>query len=146
MTVVVDDHILRVYLAGREPSEVARVRRRSPLFTSGMWYHRLCRGLAASQVRGVHSSRLSHLPPDDAERLLANCRYLPGSVGIVSVRELAWSMALIMRDHRLNLLQLEAIAAARRIGGTICVWDRDESPQLRRAADILGVPVLAVSL
>jgi hypothetical protein len=55
-------------------------------------------------------------------------------------------MAVILREHRLNLLQLEAIAAARRIGGTICVWDRDDSPQLRRAADILGVPILAVSL
>lgn len=146
MSVLVDDHILRVCLARREPREVARVRRRGRLYTSGLWYHRLCRGLATAQVRGVHSSRLSHLPANDAARLLASCRYLPGSVGILSLRELAWSMAVILRDHRLNLLQLEAIAGARRIGGTICVWDRDDSPQLRRAADILGVPILAVSL
>jgi hypothetical protein len=146
VAVIVDDHILRLCLAGREPGEVARVRRRGRLYTSGLWYHRLCRGLSAARLGGVHSSRLASLPPEEAARLLATCEHLPAAVRVVSLRDLAWSMAVILREHRLNLLQLEAVAVARRVGGTICVWERDDSPPLRRAADILGVPFLAVPL
>ena len=146
MPVIVDDHILRFCLAGREPGEVARVRRRGRLYTSGLWYHRLCRGLTATRLGGVHSSRLASLPPEEAARLLATCEHLPAGVRVVSLRDLAWSMAVLLRDHRLNLLQLEAVAVARRVGGTICVWERDDSQPLRRAADILGLPFVAVPL
>jgi hypothetical protein len=146
VTVLVDDHVLLACLARREPDEVARAGRRGRLYTSGLWYHRLCRVLAASRVGGALSSRLQGLEVADAERLVGSCRHLPEAVRIVSWRETGWPMATLLRNHRLNLLQLEALAAARLIGGTICLWEGDAAPQLRAAADILAVPILAVPL
>jgi hypothetical protein len=146
MTLIIDDHVLMSCLALTEPQEVRRARRRGRLFTSGLWYHRLCRALGASRTAGVLSTRLAGLPAADAGRLLGSLRHLPEAVRMVSLRDLGWPMAALLREHRLNLLHLEAVAAAQMLEATICVWEGDEAPQLRAAADTLGVPILAVPL
>jgi hypothetical protein len=146
VTVVVDDHVLMACLALAEPPVVRTARRRGRLFTSGLWYHRLCRALGASRTAGTLSSRLVSVPVDDAERLLATVRHLPEVVRLVSLRDLGWPMAELLREDRLNLIHLEALAAARLLDATICVWEGDRSPQLAAAAQRVGVPVVAVPL
>ncbi len=146
MTVVIDDHLLMACLALNEPPVVRRARRRGRLYTSGYWYHRLCRALGATRTAGALSSRLAGFPAEDAPRLLASCRHLPEAVRLVSLRDLSWPMAELLREHRLNLLQLEALAAAQLLGATICVWEGDQSAHLAAAAEEVGVPVMAVPL
>ena len=146
MTVVVDDHVLMACLALAEPAVARQARRRGRLFTSGLWYHRLCRALNRPGATGRLSARLVGLPPSEGSRLLANCRYLPDAVRMISLREVGWPMGELVREHRLNLMHLEALAAARLLGATICVWEGDRSPQLEAAAERTGVPLVAVPL
>ena len=146
MTVVVDDHVLMACLALSEPAMARQARRRGRLFTSGLWYHRLCRALSRPGATGRLSARLAGFPPAETGRLLGNCRYLPEAVRLVSLRELGWPMAEIVGEHRLNLMHLEALAAARLLDATICVWEGDRSPQLEAAAETVGVAMVAVPL
>jgi hypothetical protein len=55
-------------------------------------------------------------------------------------------MAQLLRDHRLNLLQLEALASAQELDATICVWEGDRSAALAAAAETVGVPFITVAL
>ncbi|MGH9040470.1 MAG: hypothetical protein ACRDZ3_09580, partial [Acidimicrobiia bacterium] len=132
-------------LRDREPAGVERERRRGRLFTTGLWYHRLCRALAAPRVVGQLSSALADAPPAVAAGALASVVELPDVVGLISLRELAWPMGQVLHRHRLNLITLEALCAARRVGATICLAEANDSPMLRAAARDLEVPVLALA-
>lgn len=145
MSAVIDDHLLFECLAGREPLAVRRARGHGRLYTSGLWYHRLCRALALS-AGGALSSRLARLPEGAALRVIGTCRELPEDIGLVSLRDLAWPMATLVGRERLNLIALEALVAAQALRATVCVWEGDQGPRLRAAADALGVPVVAVPL
>jgi len=144
-TVIVDDHLLVDCLCDREPAAVSRVRGREPLYTTGLWYHRLCRAFVAPVVDGALSGHLRRLPPLEARRLLAAVTALPRSIRLLSLRQLAWPMAEILAEERLNVLALEALAAGRLLGATICVFEGNDTPRFRTAAERLGVTVLPVS-
>lgn len=111
--VLVDDHILLRVLLGDEPTEL-----RPPgtaIATTGLWYHRLCRALADRAVVGSLSRRLGAVGQQVASGALASVVELPEEVELVSLRSLGWPMAeLVHTGARLNLLSLEALAAARR--------------------------------
>lgn len=71
---------------------------------------------------------------------------LPEVVGLVSPRTLAWPMAdLLESGFRLNLLSLEALAAAEHLGADICLADADENPPLLAAAVQRGVTVRLIA-
>jgi hypothetical protein len=144
--VIVDDHLLVACLCDREPSAVARARGRGPLYTTGLWYHRLCRAFAAPVVEGALSGRLRRLPPLEARRLVAAVTELPRWIRLMSLRQVAWPMGEILAEERLNLMALEALAAGRLLGATICVFEGNDSPRFRSAAERLGVTVLPVSV
>jgi myo-inositol-hexaphosphate 3-phosphohydrolase len=63
----------------------------------------------------------------------------------MSLRELAWPMARLLQDGvRLNLMSLEALAAAERQRAELCLAAADENPQLLDAAAARGTPARLV--
>lgn len=145
MTVaLLDDHLLLRVLLDEEPQDL-----RLPgtaLATTGLWYHRLCRALADQAVVGSMSRRLGAVEDDTAVITLASVIELPEAVELVSMRALAWPMAeLVHGGLRLNLLSLEALAAARELSAEICLAEHDDNRPLRAAASTLGVTVRSVT-
>jgi hypothetical protein len=61
------------------------------------------------------------------------------------LRELAWPMAQLLQDGvRLNLMSLEALAAAEDQGAELCLASADENRQLLDAAASRGTPARLV--
>ena len=70
---------------------------------------------------------------------------LPDSIDLVSLRELAWPMARLVDDGvRLNLMSLEALAAAEYLAAELCLAVADENPPLLAAAQArtIGISLL----
>lgn len=141
---LIDDHLLLRLLLGEEPQDL-----RSPgtaIATTGLWYHRLCRALADQAVVGSMSRRLGAVENDVAASALASVIELPETVELVSLRTLGWPMAeLVHAGARLNLLSLEALAAARRLSAEICLAEQDDNEPLRAAASAFEVTVRSVT-
>jgi len=143
-TLVVDDHLLLRVLLDDEPRSLRPAG--ATLATTGLWYHRLCRALADDAVTGSMSSRLGAVGDDIAAHVLAAVIELPGTVDVVSLRTLAWPMAeLVHGGARLNLLSLEALAAARHLSAAICLAEVDDNATLRSAAEHVDVEIRTVS-
>ncbi len=141
--VLVDDHLLIAVLLGREPAALRLSDSR--IATTGLWYHRLCRAVIDSTVVGSMSRRLSGLAPAAASAAIASVVRLPPDIEMVSLRTLGWPMAeLLSGGFRLNLLSLEAIAAARAIDAEICLAEADRNEVLMDAARTLGLNVRTV--
>ena len=143
--VLVDDHILLSLLLGEEPRELRP--RGGVVATTGLWYHRLCRALADQAVVGSMSRQLGGVSPDIAADVIAAVIELPESIELMSLRALGWPMGELMRDGvRLNLLSLEALAAARILGAEICCAQGNENEPLRDAAHAHAIPIRSVHL
>jgi hypothetical protein len=72
---------------------------------------------------------------------------LPETIGLVSLRSLGWLMASFIADGlRLNLLSLEALAAAEMLDAEICLAEADNNPTLLDAASRRGVSVRLVTI
>jgi hypothetical protein len=142
-TLVVDDHLLVRILLGDEPTDL-----RLPgtaVFTTGLWYHRLCRALCDRAFVGALSRALGPVDRATGAGVASAVIRLPESVGLRSMRELAWPMAQLLDDgHRLNLLSLEALAAAEELRAEICLTALDANPPLAAAAATRGVAVRLV--
>jgi hypothetical protein len=110
MTVsLIDDQLLGQILRGQTPSSVGS----TELYTSGYWYVRLCQAvLGANERPGVLSRPFSDLPPDLRTRATQAVLELPAEIGLLSLRELAPTIALLRRRYQLNILGLEALAVA----------------------------------
>ena len=109
--------------------------------TTGLWYHRLCRAVSNPAVGGALSRRIGRADPSVGAAALGAVTALPDAVGLLSLRELAWPMARLLDDGvRLNLLSLEALAAAEHLGAELCLAVVDENPQLLAAARSRGTP------
>ncbi len=143
--VVVDDHLLLALLLGRERTALGIQQAR--IATTGLWYHRLCRALSDSTVVGSMSRRLSGLAPPAAAAAIASVVRLPADIEMVSLRELGWPMAeLLTGGLRLNLLSLEALAAARVLGAEVCLAEADHNEALIDAAGALELNVRTVKV
>lgn len=141
--VLIDDHLLLAVLLGREPTALRPSDAR--IATTGLWYHRLCRAVIDSTVVGSMSRRLSGLAPAAASAAIASVVRLPADIEMVSLRTLGWPMAEVLSGgSRLNLLSLEAIAAARFIDAEICLATADRNEALTDAARTLGLNVRTI--
>jgi hypothetical protein len=141
--VLVDDHILLRVLLDDEPSELRP--NGALLATTGLWYHRLCRALSDQTVVGSMSRRLGGVDASVAGRAVAALIDLPGTIALLSLRTLGWPMAEIVHaGGRLNLLSLEALAAARHLGAEICLADLDDNAPLVAFAASVDVPVRTI--
>jgi hypothetical protein len=140
---LVDDHLLLRLLLDDEPPDL-----RLPgtaIATTGLWYHRLCRALADQSVVGSMSKRLGAVGVDVAAGVLAAVVELPETLALVSLRTLGWPMAdLVHAGARLNLLSLEALAAARHLSAEVCLAEHDDNEPLHAAARTFGVTIRTV--
>jgi hypothetical protein len=130
---VVDDHLLLRILLDDEPEELRPSGGR--VFTTGLWYHRLCRSVGDRTVVGVFSRAIGRADPAVAAAAIQAITELPDSIDVISLRELAWPMARLVDDGvRLNLMSLEALAAAGYLEAELCLAVADENPPLLAAA------------
>lgn len=138
--IVVDDHVLLRVLLDDEPSDLRP--RGGRASTTGLWYHRLGRALADTTVTGAMSKSLGDVDPDAARSAVRAVTELPDTIGLTSLRSLAWPMAqLVAGGVRIDLMSLEALAAAEQLSAEICLAAADHNPQLKAAASRRGVPV-----
>ncbi|MDZ4827737.1 MAG: hypothetical protein SGJ13_14930 [Actinomycetota bacterium] len=142
--VVVDDHLLLRVLLGDEPPALRQ--HGGQLSTTGLWYHRLCRALADTTVVGTMSRSLGNIDDQAAARVIGAVTMLPDTIGLASLRTLAWPMAaLIEAGARLNLMSLEALAAARHLDATICLAEADDNRPLVEVAGHHDVVVRVIA-
>jgi hypothetical protein len=117
--VVLDDRLLiEELLVGLRP------RRRNALRTTAYWYYRACR--AAVLGAGGHlSGPFSELTDDEQKRAILSLLELRDDIGLPDPRSTVPVMAdLARRYRRLNLLNLEAAAAARVLDATVWLSER----------------------
>ena len=139
MDVLVDDHVLLRVLLDNEPSDLRDAGSR--LYTTGLWYHRLCRAISKPGVVGIFTRMLGDVDPSVATGAIRAVTTLPEAIGLTSMRELAWTMGEVLKDHpTLNLMSLEALAAAEYLGAELCLAARDLNPPLLSAATERSVP------
>jgi hypothetical protein len=137
---VVDDHILLRILLDDEPLDLRPGGGR--IFTTGLWYHRLCRAISDPSVIGTFSRALGRAQPAVAFATVEALTRLPESIELVSLQELAWPMArLVQQGVRLNLMSLEALAAAEYLHGELCLAVIDDNPPLAAAAMTRTTPL-----
>lgn len=143
-TLLVDDHLLLRVLLHDEPPSLRPAG--AAIATTGLWYHRLCRALATDAVRGSMSRQLGAVDDAVAADVLAAVIELPDTVELVSLRTLGWPMGeLVQGGARLNLLSLEALAAAKHLSAEVCLAAVDDNEPLRTAASSFDVVVQTVS-
>ena len=138
--IVVDDHLLLGILLDVEPSDLRP--RGAQVFTTGLWYHRLCRSVNDHFVRGVFSQALGEVDDVVADGAIEALTRLPETIALRSLRDLAWPMARLLDEGvRLNLMSLEALAAAEQLGAELCLAAVHENPPLLAAAAVRGTPI-----
>lgn len=141
--ILVDDHLLLRILLDDEPRELRP--EGGHIFTTGLWYHRLCRSLSDHSVTGFFSRALGSANPVVGASAIDAMTRLPHSVGLLSLRELAWPMARLIDDGvRLNLMSLEALAAVEHLEAELCLARADENPPLVGAASERSVSIRLV--
>ena len=114
--------------------EPPKLRPGAAIATTGLWYHRLCRALSDQAVVGSMSRRLGGVQMAVAADAVAAVIDLPDTIELLSLRTLGWPMARIGHSGaRLNLLSLEAIAAAIHLRAEICLAELDDNEPLTRS-------------
>jgi hypothetical protein len=107
------------------------------VFTTGLWYVRLCQAVASTSTPGRLSAPFVSLPDDLRTRALHAVLELPDEIGLVSLRTLGPVIGRQRRAFRLNLLAAEAVAAAEHLGARVVLGT--ESPRLIETLDALGI-------
>jgi hypothetical protein len=127
--VLLDDHLLRDWLAGPDAA-LRRAIRRESLATTNLFYARLCKSAAGQQGGGL----LGGWDPDERGALIAALVALPDEFEVVPIRDLAWRMGQLIAEHRgLSTLGSETVAAAEYLDARVLVSSRDVSPGVRDA-------------
>jgi len=138
-TTLIDDHVLGRWLTDSLAAADRRALRGSDVFTTGCWYYRLCHAIRSDAVIGALSGPFDDVPPAVRVEAVAALARLPESIGLTSLRALAPLMAELVEDHPLNLLALEALAAATHLGATVVVDSTNRSPALLAALNATGL-------
>ncbi len=135
MTVVVDDHLLRDWLARRDPALLQAIDGEA-LATTNLWYARLCK----SAARATGGALLAGWRRDERRALIAGLVALPDDIVVIPMRQLAWRMGELVADHHgLSRLGAEAVASAIELNARLVVSARDDGPGIRQCCSALGV-------
>lgn len=135
MTVLLDDHLLRDWMARRDRHLVKAVGD-DDVKTTNLWYARLCK----SAARATGGALLAGWADRERRALIAALMSLPDDVDILPMRDLAWRMGELIADHQgLSTLGAEAVAAASSLNGRLLVSARDDGPGIRRCCNNLAI-------
>lgn len=135
MIQLVDDQRLSAILRGHPPpNPEARI------FTTGFWYVRLCQAvLTATAQPGKLSGPFLDLPEPARSRAIDALLALPEEIGLVNLRDLGPSIGRFRSRHQLNILGLEALAAAMHLDAH--VYLSVSSPKLEAALEAEALTV-----
>lgn len=133
MILLIDDQLLGTVLRDRRPP--FHTGEDPSLYTTGYWYVRLCQAVLGANDRGVLSTRFAHLPEELRHQALASLLDLPQEIGLVSLRELAPVIGRLRRHHQLNILGMEALAAAVHLGAEVVLSVRSPRLEVALAAE-----------
>ena len=135
MTVLLDDHLLRDWMA-RHDADVAQAVGAEDVATTNLWYARLCK----SAARRTDGALLQGWSRQNRRVLVAGLVALPDQVAVVPMRDLAWKMGELVVDHNgLSTLGAEAVAAAIELNARLLVSSIDDGPGIRRCCASVGV-------
>lgn len=113
MDVVLDDRLLIEELL------IGLDRRGAQLHTTAYWYYRACRAAVAG-AGGHLSGPFRDLPADGQRRAIASMLQLPEEIGLPQPRHVVPLMVAAAGRHpKLNMLNLEAVAAAQFLQATV---------------------------
>jgi hypothetical protein len=131
---VLDDHLLRDFLADDLPEGLQHVLSDHEPATTNLYLYRLCKSVASAPGGALTGSW------DAEQRRALGVRLvtLPNIIEVVPIRILAFRMAEIADEHRLSVLGAEAVAAADNLIAPLCVWASDDGPGIRSAMASLG--------
>lgn len=133
MTIVLDDHLLRDWMAGPDDPLLGAIAG-AGVATTNLWYARLCK--SAASVGG--GSLLGGWTLDRRRAVIAGLMALPEEVEVLPMRQLTWKMGQLIADHDgLSMLGAEAVAAAGALDGRLLVSARDDGPGIRRCCEAL---------
>jgi hypothetical protein len=136
---LLDDQLLGRVLRGDDPP-----RPDIEIYTTGYWYVRLCQAvLSGSERAGILSGPFASLPHDVRARAIERLLELPASIGLLSLRELGPLIAQLRARHDLNILAMEALAAASRLEAEVFLSAR--SPRLLDALRAEGRTATVIS-
>jgi hypothetical protein len=140
MVALLDDHLLRDLLADDLSTELAEILDEHEPATTNLYLYRLSRSVVTASGGALTGS----WPVEQRRELGRTLLALPESVQVVPMRVLAYRMAEIADAQRISTLGAEAAAAAEHLGAALCVWEGDDGPGIRSAADAVGVPYRTV--
>lgn len=131
---VLDDHLLRDLLTGNVGRGLADVLADHEPATTNLYFLRLSKSVSFARGGALTGS----LPPDVRRALGRQLIALPAGIELLPMRDLAFRMAELCAAYRLSNLGAEAVAAAERLGGPLCVWAGDDGPHIRAAMTDVG--------
>lgn len=131
---ILDDHLLRDFLADDVPPQLAIVLAEYEPATTNLYLYRLSKS-AVSARGGALTGGWS---VEQRSALGANLLTLPDDVEIVPLRTIAYRMAEIAAAYRVSTLGAECVAAAEHFDGPLCVWSGDDGPGIRASMADLG--------
>jgi hypothetical protein len=131
---LIDDRLLVAHITR---ASIGRVR--GPLATTTYWYYRACRA-AAIGGGGRLSDPFAHLPPDLQSQATAAMLHLPLDIALPDPRQLVPLMVDVHRElPLLNVLNLEALAAARQLEARVLLSPAAAGGVLPEALDRFGI-------
>lgn len=134
MKVLIDDQGLGRLLRGMRLPEVPAG---SEVFTTGYWYVRLCQAVLADPgATGKLSRPFAELPESLRWRAMGAVVKLPDSIGLLSLRTLGPRIGQLRRHYPLNILSIEALAAAAKLDAHVLL--SCSSPRLTDALEREG--------
>lgn len=138
MIQLVDDQLLGSILRGDPPPRPG-----AHVFTTGYWYVRLCKAvLNASDRTGMLSRPFAALPEVARERALGSLLELPDTIGLLSLRDLGPRIGQLRSRHDLNILGMEALAAATHLGAHVVLSTTSPRLEASLSAEQCTVSVL----
>lgn len=138
---VLDDHLLRDMLADDLSDELRQVMDNHDLATTNLYYVRLCKSVVAARGGKLSGGWSVQRRRALGERLLQ----LPESLRMLPMRMIGYRTAELASSYRLSSLGAEAVAASERLSGPLCVWEGDDGPGIRAAAEATGVTYIVVA-
>lgn len=141
MTVLLDDHLLRDWMA-RPDRALRQAVAADSLATTNLLYARLCK----SAARAATGALAGDLSPKERQALVAALLRLPDDIEVVPMRQLAWRMGVLVSEHSgLSTLGSEVVAAAESLEARVLVSSRDDSPGIRQACRRAGIRYATIS-